>query len=62
MQAQGVFSNNKAIGWRVRVALGLLFVLALFTVWFTNSLLTDRFTQTTRNRAELRITRNRRNA
>lgn len=55
MQAQGVFSNNKAIGWRVRVALGLLFVLALFTVWFTNSLLTDRFTQTTRNRAELRL-------
>ncbi|ASM72234.1 MULTISPECIES: sensor histidine kinase [Roseobacteraceae] len=55
MQAQGVFSNNKAISWRVRVALGLLFVLALCTVWFTNSLLTDRFTQTTRNRAELRL-------
>ncbi|KEJ97654.1 two-component system, NtrC family, C4-dicarboxylate transport sensor histidine kinase DctB [Pseudosulfitobacter pseudonitzschiae] len=55
MQAQGVFSNNKAISWRVRVALGLLFVLALFTVWITNSLLTDRFTQTTRNRAELRL-------
>ncbi|MEO0939830.1 MAG: ATP-binding protein [Pseudomonadota bacterium] len=44
------------ISWRMRVALLLLFVLALATVWFTNRLLTDRFTETTRNRAELRLT------
>ena len=43
------------LGWRVRAALGLLAVVAMVTVWFTNSLLTDRFTETTRNRAELRL-------
>ncbi len=43
------------ISWRVRVALVALLVLAAATVWFTNRLLTDRFTETTRNRAELRL-------
>ncbi|WP_319824098.1 sensor histidine kinase [Thalassovita sp.] len=43
------------ISWRVRVALLVLFVLAVITVVVTNSLLTDRFTQNTRNRAELRL-------
>ncbi|SIS78292.1 two-component system, NtrC family, C4-dicarboxylate transport sensor histidine kinase DctB [Roseivivax lentus] len=43
------------LSWRVRAALGGLFVAAAATVWFTNSLLTDRFTETTRNRAELRL-------
>lgn len=52
-------SNNSRraapMSWRVRTALGVLLALATFTVWFTNNLLTDRFTETTRNRAELRL-------
>nr|WP_246107379.1 ATP-binding protein [Puniceibacterium confluentis] len=32
-----------------------MFLLAVSTVWVTNSLLTSRFTETTRNRAELRL-------
>ncbi|MCA0961054.1 sensor histidine kinase [Salipiger bermudensis] len=43
------------LGWRVRVALVLLVVLAVVTVWVTNMMLTDRFTESTRNRAELRV-------
>jgi len=43
------------ISWRVRVALLILSVLAVVTVVVTNNLLTDRFTQNTRNRAELRL-------
>ncbi|WP_417721412.1 sensor histidine kinase [Salipiger sp.] len=43
------------LSWRVRLALGLLILLAVSTVWVTNVLLSDRFTQTTRNRAELRL-------
>ncbi len=41
--------------WRVRAALMALFLLAVATVWITNALLTSRFTETTRNRAELRL-------
>ncbi len=43
------------LSWRVRLALLLLFVVAAATVWTTHKLLTDRFTETTRNRAELRL-------
>ncbi|SDF03311.1 two-component system, NtrC family, C4-dicarboxylate transport sensor histidine kinase DctB [Salipiger thiooxidans] len=43
------------LGWRVRLALGILVLLAVATVWTTNRLLTDRFTESTRNRAELRL-------
>ncbi|GAA4229564.1 sensor histidine kinase [Sagittula sp. NFXS13] len=43
------------IGGRARVALVLLLIGAVATVWVTNWLLTDRFTETTRNRAELRL-------
>lgn len=43
------------ISWRVRMALLVLSVLAVVTVVVTNNLLTDRFTQNTRNRAELRL-------
>ncbi|SNR40767.1 sensor histidine kinase [Puniceibacterium sediminis] len=43
------------LSWRVRSALFTLFLLAVATVWVTNSLLTSRFTETTRNRAELRL-------
>ena len=41
--------------WRVRLALVGLSVIACATIWVTHSYLTDRFTQNTRNRAELRM-------
>ena len=47
--------QTRAVGWRGRIALGLLMVVAVVTVVVTNHLLTDRFTETTRNRAELRL-------
>ncbi len=49
------FRQPAAISWRVRVALALLLVLAVAVISVTNRLLTDRFTESTRNRAELRI-------
>jgi two-component system C4-dicarboxylate transport sensor histidine kinase DctB len=55
MKSQRVFSQNKAMGWRVRLSLVLLLTLAVVIVSVTNSLLTDRFTENTRNRAELRL-------
>lgn len=45
----------RAISWRARLALLALVAIAIATVAATNSLLTDRFTETTRNRAELRL-------
>ena len=45
----------RTTSWKVRLALLLLTGLAVATVFFTNRLLTDRFTETTRNRAELRL-------
>lgn len=44
-----------AISWRVRVALLVLLTAAIATIWTTNRLLTDRFTESTRYRAELRL-------
>ncbi|BBU56543.1 sensor histidine kinase [Mameliella alba] len=40
---------------RARIALVLLLLAAVGTVWVTNWLLTDRFTESVRNRAELRL-------
>ncbi|QGX98315.1 sensor histidine kinase [Roseovarius faecimaris] len=45
----------RTTGWRSRAALLLLVVLAIAVVSVTNRLLTDRFTENTRNRAELRL-------
>lgn len=47
--------QTRAINWRVRAALAGLLMLAIAVVAVTNSLLTDRFTESTRNRAELRL-------
>ncbi len=44
-----------SVSWRVRLALALLLVVAIATISITNKLLTDRFTNSTRSRAELRI-------
>lgn len=43
------------LGWRIRLALFLLVALAVATIWVTNLTLTDRFTESTRNRSELRL-------
>lgn len=43
------------VSWRVRLAIALLMSLAIITISVTNRMLTDRFTESTRNRAELRI-------
>ncbi|WP_238371234.1 sensor histidine kinase [Heliomarina baculiformis] len=50
-----IFPRTDTISWRVRVALFVLLIVAATTVWITNHLLTDRFTESTRNRAELRL-------
>ena len=55
MLSERVFNQNKTISWRVRLALVVLLVLAVITVSVTNRFLTNRFTETTRNRAELRL-------
>jgi two-component system, NtrC family, C4-dicarboxylate transport sensor histidine kinase DctB len=44
-----------SIGWRLRIGLGIVLIVATTTVWVTNHLLTSRFTESTRNRAELRL-------
>jgi two-component system C4-dicarboxylate transport sensor histidine kinase DctB len=43
------------ISWRVRLAIGVIMLLAVVVISVTNNLLTNRFTESTRNRAELRI-------
>ncbi|MGJ8617614.1 MAG: sensor histidine kinase [Sulfitobacter sp.] len=48
-------NTTLAVSWRVRVAVVILMVLAVVTISVTNKLLTDRFTENTRSRAELRI-------
>lgn len=45
-----------ALRWLVRLVMVLMIGLAVGTVWFTNTWLTERFTATTRARAEVRQT------
>lgn len=47
--------STLAVSWRVRITISVLMVLAVVTISVTNKLLTDRFTDSTRSRAELRI-------
>ncbi len=42
--------------WAPRVALALFCMVALAVIWVTNVFLTERFTESTRNRAEVRLT------
>ena len=51
-----IWPRTDTLSWRVRLALVILLIVAVTTVWTTNRLLTDRFTESTRNRAELRLT------
>ncbi|MGP6088325.1 ATP-binding protein [Antarctobacter jejuensis] len=58
MATQPTRPGNRRTGpfsGRARLALVLLLLAAVATVWVTNWLLTERFTETTRNRAELRL-------
>ena len=48
-------TRTGSLSWRVRIALMLLTAVAVATVFVTNRFLTDRFTESTRNRAELRL-------
>ncbi|WP_424833737.1 sensor histidine kinase [Ruegeria sp.] len=43
------------LGWPLRFAVILLLLATILTVWITNNLLTSRFTESTRNRAEVRL-------
>ena len=45
----------RTTGWRARLALVAILAMAIGVVYVTNRLLTDRFTENTRNRAELRL-------
>ncbi|WP_415920555.1 sensor histidine kinase [Tateyamaria sp. SN6-1] len=51
----GRTARTRTISWRARAALLFFAATAIATVFYTNRLLTDRFTETTRNRAELRL-------
>ena len=43
------------LSWRVRFALLAILIIAVATVFFTNQLLSERFTQSTKQRAQLRL-------
>ena len=58
MSGTDVQSENTVdtgLSWRVRLALVLLSFVASGVVWTTNQLLTQRFTETTHTRAEIRL-------
>ncbi|NJS40035.1 MAG: sensor histidine kinase [Rhodobacteraceae bacterium] len=48
-------STAQGLPWRVKLAVGLLLILAIGVVLVSNRLLTDRYTADTRNRAEVRL-------
>ncbi len=50
-----IWPRNRPIRWSIRLAVGAVLLVAFATVWVTNDLLTDRFTASTRSRAELRL-------
>ncbi|QPM89680.1 sensor histidine kinase [Pseudooceanicola algae] len=47
--------SGRTVSWRARLALGLFLALVISVVVTTNGFLMARFTETTRNRAELRL-------
>ncbi|NRB03535.1 MAG: sensor histidine kinase [Rhodobacteraceae bacterium] len=56
MAEQITDQEERSHAWRVRLAIAALTFMAMIVVSVTNRMLTDRFTETTRNRAELRLT------
>lgn len=53
--ALGKIRGMRTLSWRLRLIFLALAVIAFATVWITNAYLTDRFTETTSNRSELRL-------
>jgi two-component system C4-dicarboxylate transport sensor histidine kinase DctB len=53
--ANSMRRHTRTISWRARLALVAILAMAIGVVYVTNRLLTDRFTENTRNRAELRL-------
>jgi two-component system C4-dicarboxylate transport sensor histidine kinase DctB len=53
--ANSMRRHTRTISWRARLALVAILAMAIAVVYVTNRLLTDRFTENTRNRAELRL-------
>ncbi|MGO4916830.1 sensor histidine kinase [Pseudogemmobacter sp. W21_MBD1_M6] len=49
-------SLSGRFSWRSRLAVIVLFFIAITTIWFTNQFLTERYTVSTKNRAEVRLT------
>ena len=52
---QPLDDTHQGLPWRVKLAVGLLILLAVGVVLTTNRWLSDRFTDATRNRAEVRL-------
>nr|MDJ0827854.1 sensor histidine kinase [Rhodobacter sp.] len=50
----GQATERSAMSWRMRLALVVFIAVAVAVVWFTNQFLTERFTDATKNRAEVR--------
>ena len=55
MQTQGYGEPDDRAPWALRLTVLAILALAGLTLYLTNVLLTERFTETTRNRAELRL-------
>ena len=55
VDAPDLTDPDKGLPWRVKVAVGLLLLLAVAIVLVSNRLLTDRYATDTRNRAEVRL-------
>ena len=51
----GKSGEPQGITWRMKVVIGFMVILAVAVVMVTNRWLTERFSETTRNRAELRL-------
>ena len=57
MTALGPRSNDRPrANWLSRLAIAVFCILALSVIYYTNQMLTQRFTEATRNRAEVRLT------
>jgi two-component system C4-dicarboxylate transport sensor histidine kinase DctB len=55
VDTRAAVTTPQGLPWRVKVAVGLLILIAICVVLVSNRLLTDRYTADTRNRAELRL-------
>lgn len=55
MDQQRETGTAQGVSWRIKLTIAALVVLAVGVVLVTNRWLTERFTETTRNRAELRL-------